>query len=434
MHRNQPTAFVFYHYFAPDDVISAALFADLSADLVESGWQVTAFPCVWGCRDESIRYSKREVWKGVAVRRLWRPRFRQSSGVGRLLNAFWMVMRWSFLALRCRSKVGVLILGTDPPLSVLAALAWRVFHRETRIVHWCHDLFPEAAIADGILSENGVVVRILRPVLGRAYAACDSVIDLGPCMRRLLARYPTGAARQTIVPWAIDEPAEILPASALERTGTFGDARLALLYTGTLGRAHGYHAVLDLLSLLEPHGARMAFSVRGNRTEQLKSEVTARGLDIRFPDFAPLTELAQRSASADIHVVSLRPEWSGTVVPSKFFGALAAGRPVLFYGSEDSSIAEWIRQFQVGWVLHEDNISSIAGQILDYANSSSAQRSMQARCFDVYRSRFSRATQLAKWRDCMLAQEITHGEQGCVDSKQFQVEKQETISSGYTRN
>ena len=160
----------------------------------------------------------------------------------------------------------------------------------------------------------------------------------------------------------------------------------------------------------------------------------SRGLDIRFPDFAPLAELAQRSACADIHVVSLRPKWSGTVVPSKFFGALAAGRPVLFYGSEDSSVAEWIRQFQVGWVLHEGNIAPIAAQILDYANSSSAQRRMQARCFGVYRSKFSRATQLAKWRDCMLAQEITQGEQECENSKQFQVEKQETTSSGYTRN
>ena len=65
MHRNQPTAFVFYHYFAPDDVISATLFGDLSSDLVESGWQVTAFPCVWGCRvTNPIRYSKREVLEG----------------------------------------------------------------------------------------------------------------------------------------------------------------------------------------------------------------------------------------------------------------------------------------------------------------------------------------------------------------------------------
>jgi len=403
MHRQQPTAFVLYHYFVPDDVISAVLFGDLSSELVESGWRVTAFPCLWGCRDESVRYSIREDWKGVAIRRLWRPRFRQSTALGRIMNALWMVVRWSFLALRHRSSVDVLILGTDPPLSILSALAWRALHPETRIIHWCHDLFPEAAISDGFFSERSILVHLIRLILGRAYASCNSIIDLGPCMRALLERYSTGASRQTIVPWALDEPAEILPTTGQERTRIFGTAHLALLYTGTLGRAHGYGSILDLLAILEPHGACMAFSLRGNRTEELKSAVAARNLDIRFPEFTSSAELARRSACADIHVVSLRPEWSGTVVPSKFFGALAVARPVLFFGSEDSSVAEWIRKYQVGWVLHEDNIALIADQLLEYANSTTAQQQMQARCFDVYRSKFSRAAQLAKWHDCLGA-------------------------------
>jgi len=333
------------------------------------------------------------------------------------------------MALRFRSSVDVLILGTDPPLSILAALSWRVFHRETRILHWCHDLFPEAAIADGMLSEESSAVRILRSILGRAYAACDSIIDLGPCMRRLLDRYPTGAERLTIMPWAIDEPAESLPARGPERARIFGDAHLALLYTGSLGRAHGYDAILDLLALLEPHHVRMAFSVRGNRIDELKKSVAIRHLDIRFPEFAQFAQLAQRSACADIHVVSLRREWSGTVVPSKFFGALAAGRPVLFYGSEDSSVAEWIRQFQIGWVLHEGNIRSVADQLLHYANSSSAQQCMEAHCFGVYRYIFSRAAQLAKWRDCLFRQENTPETQESMVASS----KPADVSSRYNR-
>lgn len=420
MQRSRPSAFVFYHYFAPDDVVSAVLFGDLSAELARSGWRVTAFPCVWGCRDESIRFPKHEVWKGVEIKRVWRPRFRQSSVLGRFLNSLWMVMNWSLLSLWCRSRVEVVILGTDPPLSILAALAWRVFHRETRIIHWCHDLFPEAAIADGLFSEKSIPIRILRPILGWAYAVCDSVVDLGPCMRRLLNRYRSGAGHLTIVPWAIDEPAEILPSQGRERARIFGDAALALLYTGTLGRAHGYDGVLDLLALLEPHGARMAFSIRGNRVEELKREVAVRGLDIRFPEFALPADLAERSACADIHVVSLRPEWSGTVVPCKFFGALAAGRPVLFYGSEASSVAEWIRSFGVGWVLHDGNVKAIASQLMEYAKSGSAQRRMRERCFDVYRSTFSRAAQLTKWRECLtdgvICEKIPAESSGIVSS------------------
>jgi len=47
----------------------------------------------------------------------------------------------------------------------------------------------------------------------------------------------------------------------------------------------------------------------------------------------------------------LSPSYTGAVVPSKFFGALAAGRPVLFEGSVDCSIARWIKEHRIGWVL-----------------------------------------------------------------------------------
>ena len=44
------------------------------------------------------------------------------------------------------------------------------------------------------------------------------------------------------------------------------------------------------------------------------------------------TELEKRLSACDFHLVSLRPEWTGTVIPSKFFGALSANphRPSSF--------------------------------------------------------------------------------------------------------
>ena len=76
---------------------------------------------------------------------------------------------------------------------------------------------------------------------------------------------------------------------------------------------------------------------------------------MRFAGFAPEAELEKRLTACDLHLVSLRPEWTGTVVPSKFFGALAAGRGVVFAGSPESAIARWIDEHQVGWVSDAGN-------------------------------------------------------------------------------
>jgi colanic acid biosynthesis glycosyl transferase WcaI len=392
-----PSIFVFYHYLPPDDVVSAVLFGDLCAGLAERGWQVSAFPAIWSYRDESVRYPSREIWRNVRMRRLWRPRFRQSSGLGRLLNAMWMISRWSALALYSKNRPDVVLVGTDPILSVLVAGFWKAVRPRTKVVHWCFDLYPEAAIADGLLSAGSSVVRVLERLLRPAYQACSVIADIGPCMRRLLMKYPSKAVRVTRVPWALEEPDVPIAIDQTEREEVFGSTTLALLYSGSFGRAHSYGELLQLIERLAPMGAKLAFSVRGNREAELRDAVAERGLEIRFVPFARDDRLAARLSCPDVHVVSLRPEWTGTVVPSKFFGALSAGRPVLFAGSRESALGQWIEAYRVGWVLTDETIEDVAGQLIRYAASPEEQIGMREHCFRIYLQHFSKRRQLEDW-------------------------------------
>src|SRR5947199_2264023 len=90
----RPSVHILYHYFYPDDVVSGIHFADLASGLASRGWRVTALPCNRGCRDETRTYCREEYWQGVHILRIWRPRFRQGSSIGRLLNAAWMITAW----------------------------------------------------------------------------------------------------------------------------------------------------------------------------------------------------------------------------------------------------------------------------------------------------------------------------------------------------
>jgi colanic acid biosynthesis glycosyl transferase WcaI len=77
-------------------------------------------------------------------------------------------------------------------------------------------------------------------------------------------------------------------------------------------------------------------------------------------------------------------------VPSKFFGAIAAGRPVLFSGSDESAVAKWIESYGLGWVLNESNARQIADQIISYASSPERQLKMRQNCHDTYQKYFSK--------------------------------------------
>jgi colanic acid biosynthesis glycosyl transferase WcaI len=393
-----PKVAILYHFFYPDDVVSARHFSDLAESLARAGWEVEVLPSNRGCRNPAETYPPRERWRGVNITRIWRPRLAQSSSLGRIVNAAWMIAAWSRLALRPRAaRPGIVLVGTDPILSVLVALPLKWLRPEIKIAHWAFDLYPEAAIADGLVSPSGKMVRALTALLRRAYANCDLIADLGLCMRSRLETYGGVASRQTIVPWALTEnSAPMAPEPDLRRR-LFGDARLALLYSGNLGRAHAYREFLELARTLAGTGIEFRWSVRGNAVDQLRSEIRTSDINIGMLGFVPESELARHLAAADIHLVSLKPEWSGVVVPSKFFGSLAAGRAILFAGPEDSSVARWIREHRVGWVLNSTSFAEVAFRLRYLAEDPERLRELQAHCFDVYATYFSRDKMMNLW-------------------------------------
>jgi len=397
MVERRPRVTVLYHFFYPDDVVSARHFADFCLDLHGHGWQVETWPCNRACRDESQSYPLREDWQDIAVRRVWRPGFRQASGPGRILNAAWMLGAWCLRAWQRGPAPDVLVVGTDPVLSVLAAALVRKFRPGLRIAHWCFDLYPEAPIADGLLRADGWLAGVLCRLLRGAYAACDLVADLGSCMRSRLETYGHQGRKVTLVPWALAEPSEVQPPDPVVRRELFGNSALGLLYSGNYGRAHSCTEFLDLARRLRGSGVRFSFGVRGNRAGELAAAVGPDDDNVTLAGFAPESALGKRLAAADIHLVSLRPEWTGLVVPSKFFGSLAAGRPVLFAGSPQASIARWIHEHQVGWVLDQHSQDAVAAELEALAAAPDKLAGLQHHCHHVYQQHFSRQCVMNDW-------------------------------------
>ncbi len=394
-----PSVTILYHYMHPDDVAGARHFDDFGRELARHGWDVEAMPCNRGCRDEARRRPRVAAWEGVRFNRVWRPNLRQASPAGRVINAIWMIVAWSLISLRRRSSLpDVVVVGTDPVCGILAARVIRSIRRGVRIVHWCFDLYPEAAVAAGVLRPDSLSNRGIRRLLGGAYGSCDLIADLGPCMRSRLDAYRMTARRVTLTPWALEEPEQrVVPDPAI-RADLFRGASLGLLYSGNVGRAHACDAFLALARRLRTQDAFVCFSVRGNCAEEWRQAVREDDTNVGFAAFASEADLVRHLGAADIHLVSLRAEWTGVVVPSKFFGCLAVGRPVIFAGPRDSSIAGWIAEHGVGWVLDADSLDSVVADIVRLARDPARLRSLQDHCHQIYRRHFRRDRVMDAWR------------------------------------
>ena len=64
-----------------------------------------------------------------------------------------------------------------------------------------------------------------------------------------------------------------------------------------------------------------------------------------------MNKLASSLSMGDIHVISLRSGFDGLVVPSKAYGALAVGKPILDIGTPHGEIARMILEEDIGNVV-----------------------------------------------------------------------------------
>ena len=154
---------------------------------------------------------------------------------------------------------------------------------------------------------------------------------------------------------------------------------------------------MDLARSIRNTGIHLCFGVRGNRAEELAAAITPDDTNMSLAGFAPESALVTRLAAADIHLVSLRPEWTGLVVPSKFFGSLAAGRPVIFAGSRTAAIARWIEEYKVGWVLDRQSEHAVIEELRALARAPDKLKALHQHCHKVYHQHFSRTCVMDEW-------------------------------------
>src|SRR5690606_32983651 len=102
----------------------------------------------------------------------------------------------------------------------------------------------------------------------------------------------------------------------------------------------------------------------GSRYDDLARERTRRGLDnIRLMPYQPPARLREIMESGDVHLVSVKEEAAGFLVPSKLYSALAVGRPCVFIGPAQSEAAKVISDFKAGIVLPQGDAQALAEAI-----------------------------------------------------------------------
>jgi glycosyltransferase involved in cell wall biosynthesis len=153
-------------------------------------------------------------------------------------------------------------------------------------------------------------------------------------------------------------------ASTLRAQLSLGD-RFVACYSGNLGRAHEFDTLLAAAEALKQDRAFVFLIIGGGaKMPALKQAVTDRALEnFCFLPYQPREDLEDSLAAADVHLVSLLPQLEGLVMPSKLYGILAAGRPLIFIGEIDGEVGRVIGDARCGLTVLVGDSRALANSL-----------------------------------------------------------------------
>ena len=215
-----------------------------------------------------------------------------------------------------------------------------------------HDVFPEIAVELGRL-RNPLLVTVLDRTVRFGMRRADRVVAIGETMRKRLVSKGVRPDRIRVIPnWTDTEALTPRPRDndwARERELT---NRFVVMHSGNVGHAQDLDSLVHAATFLRDlERLRLVVIGSGARHAELVALAARLGVDILFLPYQPRDRLAESLSSADVHVVGLARGLSGFVVPSRLYGILSVGRPVIAAAEEDSETAQIVEGTGCGVVV-----------------------------------------------------------------------------------
>lgn len=274
-----------------------------------------------------------------------------------------------FLYLWKNVKKGEKVFMVTNPAPLILLISILKKFKKIELIILVHDVFPENTIPAGIIkSQKSLVYRILKIIFDKAYSTADKLITLGRDMQKVIENktYKYHQKPQIVVIENWGEVGSIYPISRDEiiTRDSLSRNKIVFQFAGNLGRVQGLMELLEIIK--ESKNDLLEFHFIGEGA--LKNEL------IDFTKLHNLSNVVFGGAykredqnivlnSSDISIVTLSQGMFGLGVPSKTYNILAAGKPILYIGDENSEVDLLIKDHKIGYSFRNKE------DILEFFNS-----------------------------------------------------------------
>jgi len=309
-----------------------------------------------------------------------------------------------------RGRPAVRVVTTNPFfMPYLAALSCRSRHR--RVVNLLYDLYPDAMEFAGVLSPKSWGARLLGRITAGAIRRCDATVFLGERLRKYTEQKYGPAPRAVVIPVGADGTPfrDCMPVQATDQTS------VTILYCGNMGRLHDYRTMYDALKLTGAEGdsqvgamaqsRRLRVLIHGNGVGFKKFQALA-GTDsgdaaweLTFGENLSGNAWTKQMCDADIALVTMSKGAERVLMPSKAYSALVAGQAILAVCTDDSDLADMVREHDCGWVVSPGDASAMADILGEIRTEPAKVLQKRQNAFRAGHEKYDLAVVAKRWLD-----------------------------------
>lgn len=385
--RESETCIFINQFFWPDSAATSQLLTDLLTQALRDGCRARVI-----CAANRYAGDESVPPPSVAIHRC--PALPFVRGIaGRLISYLSFLASATVHGLR-GPRPGAIVTLTTPP-----GLAWvgTIIHtlRGARHYIWEMDVYPDIAFDLKVLPDSALLKRVLTWIFDLPRRRADGIIALGEDMKARLVAH--GIAPEKI--WVCHNWADggsIFPLP-------FPEGPLTVQYSGNFGLAHELATIRETIVHFANHPRfRFVFAGGGKHQAALQTLCRESAIEnVAFEPYCPREQLGAHLSEGHIGLVTQLPESLGTVVPSKVYGIMAAGRPVLYIGPAEATPARIVQEHRCGWHIDTNNVDAVIALLEHLAAHRDQVEAAGARSRQAFEQHYEREIAIARILDVL---------------------------------
>lgn len=222
------------------------------------------------------------------------------------------------------------------------------------------DLNPDQLIALGFITEKSLSVKLFNFINRLILKRARHIITLDHLMaERINSKRDIHNKLTVIPPWPLQGVIEEdRNNDNYFRKNNGLDDKFIIMYSGNHTFTNPITTLLEAALVFQGQQNLIFVFIGGgfNKYEVDDLILNKNPNNILSLPYQPLSEIKYSLSAADVHLVSIGNDVVGIVHPSKIYGAMAVGRPILLLGPEHSFASTLVNDHQIGWHIKHGDI------------------------------------------------------------------------------